>query len=109
MAQLIMMEKQRQLARLIHHYIQQFHTALHADQWREIQKINHDVNRLLTMINQAPAYKKALQSELAVLRDCLTTLQQQGLLREQRLSTQIAQFHDQKEGLRAYQEVDGWQ
>jgi hypothetical protein len=109
MAQLIMMEKQQQIARLIRNYIQQFETALDAEQWLEIQKINQDVHRLLNLIYQSPTYKKALQQELTTLHACLEKLQQQGLLREQRLAAQIEKFHDQKEGLRAYQEVQGWQ
>jgi hypothetical protein len=109
MAQLTMMEKQRQIARLIRNYIQQFDKALAAEQWQAIQKINVDVHRLLTMIYQSPAYKQALQGELNALQHCLGTLQQQGLLREKQLSAQLAKFHDQKEGLRAYQEAQGWQ
>jgi septal ring factor EnvC (AmiA/AmiB activator) len=109
MAQLIMMEKQRHIARLIRHYIQQFDIALNDEQWLEIQRINREVNRLLHKLNQSPAYKKALAAELTALQTCLATLQQQGLQREQQLAVQIEQFHGQKEGLRAYQEVQGWQ
>lgn len=109
MAQLTMMEKQRQIARLIRNYIQQFEVALNADQWLEIQKINLEVLRLLKMIAQSPAYKQVLQRELTALHFCLEKLQQKGLLREKRLAAQIEKFHDQKEGLRAYQEAQGWQ
>lgn len=104
-----MMEKQRQIARLIRHYIQQLDAALGADLWPEIQKINHDVNQLLLMINRSPTYKKALAAELEALRICLAKLQQHGMQREQQLAEHIEKFRDQKEGLRAYQEVQGWQ
>nr|WP_321241435.1 hypothetical protein [uncultured Tolumonas sp.] len=109
MAQLTMMEKQRQIARLIRNYIQQFEVALNAEQWLDIQKTNLEVHRLLNVIYQSPVYKQALQRELTALHFCLEKLQQQGLLRKKRLAAQIEKFHDQKEGLRAYQEAQGWQ
>lgn len=108
MTRLTMREKQLQIARLIRNYIRQLETALSADNWHEIQKINQDVNRLLRVVMPSAEYPSVLQRELQALHFCLEKVQKNGQQREKALAIKLEKFHDQKEGLRAYQEAQGW-
>ena len=108
MTRLTMREKQLQIARLIRNYIRQLETALSADNWHDIQKVNQDVNRLLRVVMPSAEYQQVLQRELQALHFCLEKVQKNGQQREKILAIKLEKFHDQKEGLRAYQEAQGW-
>lgn len=100
--------KQQQIARLIHTHIAQLNAALHDERWCDIQTINQQVNRLLRAVMPSTDHQRALSKELHALQQCLTRVQNQGQQREKMLADKLEAFRDQQEGLRAYQEAQGW-
>lgn len=109
MAALSMSEKQKQMTRLIRSYIKQLDQALTSDNWLDIQRLSKEVKRLAEVIHQAEHYKKSAHAEIMALQMMIEKVHRAGMAREQMLSNQLAAFRSNKEGLKAYQEVLGWE
>lgn len=109
MAQLTMQERFKQMVRLIRSAIRQFETALETDDWVSIRSTNAELKKILLFINQTPDYKLVLQRELLALHLCFEKLIKQGQQKEKQLAYRLEKFHDQKVGLQAYHEAQGWQ
>jgi hypothetical protein len=109
MTVLTMADKQRQMTRLIRAYISQFDTALTERAWDDIHRLSREVNRLAQVIGKSVHYKKSAQAEVIALHLALQKVHHQATEHKQALCTKLDSFHHDKEGLRAYHEVQGWE
>ncbi len=108
MAALSMSEKQKQMTRLIRSYILQLDHALADENWSDIQRLSKELHRLAEVIHRAEHYKKVARAEIMALQMTIEKVHRAGKIREQALADKLASFRGQQEGLRGYQEVQGW-
>lgn len=109
MTRLSMADRKKQITRLIRTYITQFDAALSQQDWNEIHRLSREVNRLSKLLHESTDYKDTGHAEIMALQLTLQKVQRKAREHHDSLESKLSSFRQQQEGLRAYQEAQGWQ